>query len=1180
MHLKRLTLKGFKSFAEPVSIGLEPGVNVVVGPNGSGKSNFVDAVAWVLGAQAPSAVRSARMDDVIFAGTANKPALGRAEVSLTIDNSESELPVAFPEVRITRTLFRDGESSYALNGVTCRLLDIAELLSDRGVGRQQHVIVSQNQIEAVLNSRPGDRRAVVEEAAGVLKYRRRRERAERRLLASDADLVRVRDLRRELRRQLRPLEKQAAAASRHAGLLSELESLRVYLAGREIFDLRHQLREHAEEAESRTAAGDQAKAELHRLHEMTAACERRLIRDGGHHSTELLVRWEGLRQRALGLKATVAERRIRLEEQANLLADRSLMDALTAEAEHSRRELAEISAESDAAKARGVELADEEAQLESDIARLEAELGDIGAGGELEVPAAVTATANARGELAALSRAISSDQRERARLLGRLTAARQSAEVSAATSARCVQELGRCENEATRLSSALAAAESVRQSAAARLATISASVADSEAERRHWKARHEALSLALNQSTPVDEILENTPGVVGVLADLVTVTPGLEAAFAAAVGEPAGIVVANSPRSAETVLHRLESADVRAAVIALAAPLVLTRPEVPSSLTALRPLVAASGHRIASRRAVASGTVQETVRHIESFLDCLLGHTVIVQDDWRAAVRLAAQHPNLEVVTVGGDRLSSRGWYLGRHTAAGVTAAWREAAERAESAAVALTEAVAEQRRHRTRLARHAASVADLRARLAKAEQAVSAAASALNRSDSDLRRQTGASQQVLDRLAVLEQRLEDAVANHERATASLPDLEAAESVARELHRRRAAARTELDRRRLGLRTRRAELSVANAGLTRRRRDGTARLAQIESRLARHAAARASAATRQSLLQRRISVLAALTQEIAARISDISAGLAAERDRSRRWSERAQHLAARIDELRRRSVLADTRLQELRKTGAAADIAQAELRTKLQVAVERLRAEHKIAPAAAVETRCPDLPEDTDPGERARHLASELQIMGPVNPLALAEYQELKDRDDLVSEQLDDIRAARRALNKVIRSINRQMEAVFARAFTDVAANFGVLFEALFPGGEGKLTLTDPDNLLTTGLDVEARPSGKRVKRLSLLSGGERTLAALAFLFAVFRSRPSPFYVLDEVEASLDDVNLQRFLVLVDEFRADAQLVIVTHQKRTMEAADFLYGVSMKPGGSSMVVSERLSDAA
>ncbi|MCH2443544.1 MAG: AAA family ATPase, partial [Acidimicrobiales bacterium] len=308
MFLKRLSLKGFKSFADPVSLDFEPGVTVVVGPNGSGKSNVVDAVAWVLGAQAPSSVRSQRMDDVVFAGTASRPALGRAEVSLTFDNASGYLPIEFPEVTITRTLFRGGDSEYALNGAPCRLLDIQELMSDVGVGRQQHLIISQGQIDAVLNARPEDRRSIIEDAAGILKFRKRKEKAERRLGSSRANLDRLGDLQREVRRQLRPLERQAEAARRHGDLVGELTALRLYRAGRELSELRTRSAEEAGRRAELAEEESRRAAELQRLETEISSAESELTERGGDDLGDRLVRFEALRERGRGLRAVLAER--------------------------------------------------------------------------------------------------------------------------------------------------------------------------------------------------------------------------------------------------------------------------------------------------------------------------------------------------------------------------------------------------------------------------------------------------------------------------------------------------------------------------------------------------------------------------------------------------------------------------------------------------------------------------------------------------------------------------------------------------------------------------------------------------------------------------------------------------------------------------------------------------------
>jgi chromosome segregation protein len=364
MFLKSLTLKGFKSFADATVLELQPGVCVVVGPNGSGKSNVVDAIGWVLGAQAPSAVRSQKMDDVIFAGTSKRQALGRAEVSLTLDNSAGLLPIEFSEVTVTRTLFRSGDSEYAINGVPCRLLDIQELLSDSGVGRQQHVIISQGQIDAVLNARPEDRRLIIEEAAGVLKFRRRKEKAERRLAATEGNLTRVQDLLREVRRQLRPLERQADAARRHGQVVAELQALRVYVAGRELNQFETRLGRATAQRQELGAAERDLRARLAELDTNVLAAERELSNQGGDDLGDALVRFEALREKALGQTAVLAERRRGIDRAREAFVDQAVVATLEAEAARLRRDLDELGQGEAALAARFEELAEAEAGVD------------------------------------------------------------------------------------------------------------------------------------------------------------------------------------------------------------------------------------------------------------------------------------------------------------------------------------------------------------------------------------------------------------------------------------------------------------------------------------------------------------------------------------------------------------------------------------------------------------------------------------------------------------------------------------------------------------------------------------------------------------------------------------------------------------------------------------------------
>ncbi len=568
MFLRSLTLKGFKSFADATTLELEPGVTVVVGPNGSGKSNVVDAIAWVLGAQAPSAVRSQKMDDVIFAGTDKRAALGRAEVSLTIDNSAGLLAIEFTEVTLTRTLFRTGESEYAINGVPCRLLDIQELLSDSGVGRQQHVIVSQGQIDAVLNARAEDRRAIIEEAAGVLKFRKRKEKAERRLEATEGNLLRLQDLLREVRRQLRPLERQAEAARRHGDLVAELDGLRLFLAGREITALQARLTSLAANQTAIATTERELRATLARLDTEVLAAEARLTAMGGTDLADAVGRVDQLRERARGLAAVVSERRRATERDVGRLLDTSMVATLEADAARLRAELTEVGDTR-------AELEPVQREVEADEAVLAADREAVGDHDHGAPSSTASAAAEVRGELRLLLATVDRSVAEEARLgqrqadlaarLDRLTAEaerlRGECEAAEADEEPLVVELAAAEQRRAEADEAVSAGERARQSA--------------EVARDTWAARAEALASALDQARARAgaEQLRDVDGVVGTLLDLVEIDDGWEVAFEAAAGEALAAVVVRGVEPARRALDLLHAGGGSGAVLALGAAL-------------------------------------------------------------------------------------------------------------------------------------------------------------------------------------------------------------------------------------------------------------------------------------------------------------------------------------------------------------------------------------------------------------------------------------------------------------------------------------------------------------------------------------------------------------------------------------------------------------------------------
>jgi chromosome segregation protein len=1155
VFLKTLTLRGFKSFADSTTLEFEPGITVVVGPNGSGKSNVVDAVAWVLGAQGPRTVRSSKMEDVIFAGSGKRSALGRAEVALTIDNSAGLLPIAFSEVTITRTLFRSsGESEYSINGVNCRLLDVQELLSDTGVGRQQHVIVSQGQLDAVLNARPEDRRLIIEEAAGVLKYRRRREKAQRRLDSTEGNLLRLQDLVREVRRQLKPLERQADAARRHGSLVEELSALRLFLGGREIATHRARFDQATRTGAELAASEKELRTALARLDTDVLAAETAAgPADDG--LDDALLRFEGLRERGKGMAALIAERHRSAERELAVAVDQGVVASLEAESARLAADLEAVEAEATHLAPQADDVAAAETALVTERGAVEGDWGDapVPAGGQ---------AAEVRGELAALRVAVERDRAERARLDSRLDALTQKAARLDEDSTRLRAEVTEAEAAEATLVAAADEATARREAAETAFAEIDAALLVAGQERHAWDARAEALALALDQARAQAgaEHLAGVDGVVGTLLDLVEIDEGWEAAVEAAAGEAVAAVVVDGVDAARRALSRLREDGASGAVLALDAG------SVPASLGL--DAAATGGEPVRDH-------VRARLPSVDHLLDRLLV-TAIAVDRWEDALDLALAHPGLVAVTREGDRFASGGWRAGAGVAGATAAALEDARRRAAEAG---------------------ATVADLDARrvaaggtLGVARGAEEAAGRELDSNDGRLTAGTDALQRldaerrdVAVEAEALARPVSDAaerVARDEgriaELAALLPALEAEETAGFERAAAMRAARARVQERATAVSALRTDLEVRAAGLEQRRAMLTQRLAEVDRRLQQHEAERDDAGERRRRLEAMLTANDRLGRFVNDRLGLADAALGRLRAARDRHSAALREAASRLDGLRRQRATAEKQLSEVRERAQRTQIDEAESRLRLETAVENLRRDFDREPEAAIEASCPELPPGTSPVNRVRELERELRLMGPVNPLALEEFTALQERHTFLEAQLEDVRNTRRELGRVIKAIDAEIVDVFSAAYTDVADNFTKLFATLFPGGTGRLRLTDPDHMLETGIEVEARPSGKNVRKLSLLSGGERSLTALAFLFAVFRARPSPFYLMDEVEAALDDVNLHRFLDLIHEFRDEAQLVIVSHQKRTMEAADILYGVTMPPGGSSRIVSQRI----
>lgn len=1177
MYLKRLTLRGFKSFASATTMVFEPGITCVVGPNGSGKSNVVDALSWVMGEQGAKTLRGGKMEDVIFAGTTKRAPLGRAEVELTIDNSDGALPIEYSEVTITRTMFRSGGSEYQINGAQARLLDVQELLSDSGIGREMHVIVGQGQLDAILQATPESRRGFIEEAAGVLKHRKRKEKALRKLEATKANLERLTDLVGELARQLKPLGRQAQAARKAAVIQAELRDAKARLLADDLAAAKRALEEDL--ADERAMAEAKSRAEQ-AVRAATSAEEEaeRALREASSRFDRAQEHWYGLaalRERVNSTMSIAAERSRMATDQPQLDVGGRDPDALEKEAAEVREREARLRADVEAANQELTEATLRRGGAEKQHAEAEAAYS-----------AALRAVADRREGLARLTGKVNSmksrldaSQEEVVRLTRRRDEALARAEEAARHYHATEGSLAGLGADESDLDATYEAALAKLDEAKAAVETAKARETELQRERAALEARVGALKLMTERKDGSASLLESgRDDILGRLSDFVTVEPGWESAIAAALGAAAEAVVVRELDGAARALTHLAEADLGRA------PLVVAGAHAPA--------LAAHPGRAAHAAVTAKDGVGPAVQW-------LLRDVVLAEDGDEAARLVDGSH--LTAVTRAGDVY--RAWLVeGGSTSAPslieVSAQLAEAEEELE----ALGHALDRLRFEREQLAE------SLKAAQAEEQEALSQ----LHASDAQLaavadqlsayrQTQAGAAKEA-ERLA---EAIEQARESRVRDEQSLQELEARLAAAsddgdeqepdpeerdRFAVEARLARQKEMDAR-LRLRTA-EEQAKAVAG----RAESLLRAAQHERQSRAKARARAEQLRREAEVAR---VVHEASQELARLVELARQKATAERDRA---DEDRREAEAATTRSRHATKAAGAHLDEVVRGAHRDEMARIEHRMRIEQLTEKALSELGLEPDTLVAEYGPELPvpvltredgtaltEDDEQPEPVPYVRAEqekrlraaernLSLLGRVNPLALEEFDAMTARHQFLAEQLEDLKQTRADLVDIVKQVDAKVQQVFEEAYVDVEKAFNEVFARLFPGGEGKLVLTEPGDWLNTGVDVEARPAGKQVKRLSLLSGGERSLVAVAFLFALFIARPSPFYILDEVEAALDDANLGRLLGIYEELRENSQLLVITHQKRTMEIADSLYGVTMRGDGISTVVSQRLHD--
>jgi len=1181
VHLKSLTLKGFKSFASATSLQFEPGVTCVVGPNGSGKSNVVDALAWVMGEQGAKSLRGGKMEDVIFSGTSGRAPLGRAEVALTIDNSDGALPIEFAEVTISRTLFRNGGSEYAINGEQCRLLDVQELLSDSGIGREMHVIVGQGQLDTILHATPEDRRGFIEEAAGVLKHRKRKEKALRKLDSMQANLTRLNDLTAELRRALKPLGRQAEVARRATVIQSDVRDSRLRLMASDLTELQVALQaEVADESALREKQGEvESKIAALRERENRAEELERELGPGLANSQETWFALSRLRERYLGLVQLGAEKVRNLAPEPEEEKSGREPEALEAEARALRSQEFELTRQ---VESLGQALTESELAEKDAVAALREETDRV-AGIEKAYQAHLRKTEELKASRDNVEARIETREAELARLEGQIEEARERSQAAqaqfqqvevAVVSHGAGEEGLDTEHE---ISQELLVASDLH------VRELLAEEATLERERAALVARRDALALGLERKDGSAALVDSgLDGYIGTLSSLIHVEQGYEAAVASALGNLSSAIVVSNVDSALDALVFLKTEEAGRSNVLVAdfpASPGLHSQDAPVGrwlvdCVRVDPVVSAQVHALLNRFAV-----------VESI------------EELRASAR---GNLGVSLVSRQGDSVDA-GVIEGGSTNSPSLLEVQAAFDDSETKLAQLE----------TELSRVIFELSTAKNKQELAVKRVESALSLLHESDAELAA-------IAEKLGALGQLSRNALAEAERL-----ELASLSSAAAQIRDRELLAGINVEREAL------RALDVPVVGEDQRNAreqilvDARARV--VEARLAvrtaeervRAIGERAVALERDAQSERNARIAAMQRRERRAASLIIATALLSGARVGLTYTETsvvlAQRARAHAEGLKKERdaelvfVRSEVRslveiLENLKDSVHRDEVARAEQRMRIEALESKALEDFGIAPHELLDEYGPEQlvpPSPSAPGDeidpeapvpqpypfvheeqvkRLRAAEKQLALLGKVNPLALEEYSAMEERQKFLTEQLEDLKKTRDDLLDIIKEVDARVEQVFTEAYTEIEREFEGVFSRLFPGGEGRLILTDPENMLTTGVDVEARPPGKKIKRLSLLSGGERSLTAVAFLVALFKARPSPFYVLDEVEAALDDVNLGRLIDIIEELRSSSQLIVITHQKRTMEIADALYGVSMRGDGVTQIIGQRLRE--
>lgn len=1169
MYLKSLTLKGFKSFADKSVVTVEPGVTCVVGPNGSGKSNISDAVLWVLGEQSAKTLRGSAMEDIIFSGSSGRRAVGVAEVDLVLDNSDGLIPLEFNEITFSRRMYRSGESEYLINQSPARLADIQDILHDTGLGRDAHSIISQGRLTEVLEAKPLERRALIEEAAGVLKHKKRKEKALRKLAGLDTHLERANDILLEIERQLKPLLKQADKARTHAEIVAELKDLEIALA---VDDLRTLQQDwEAVIKIEKEAEGELSVARYH-VEESERELEKlqRLFEEKGLYVGDISEQ----RRRVQSIAERLDAGLLLLEEKGKNLINR--LSELRMQLHGAQSRIGAAVQERDDVSLRRAETA-------AALQQLYTQLGEL----RLESESLRKARMATDAELA---RATSLMRSQRTRLdesrdkINRAQAAASSLTIQHDLLETRLRELS-LQNDSSQenLSQRRAKLDGLDREIAKTNREIA--LADNDVDKRvrvldtrrkeldearavfsaaraEIKGLREIDRASVSSSPALERLLKQDTkpeGFLGAIRDRIQANEGYEAITERLLGSDIFGVFVADVAGALNVAHDIKGSSAGDIVII---PVDGEVQKLPTSTVGVRLL-----------------DVLDFEGDVAGGVDALLGDAYIV-DSLQSAIAAHANYPGIRFAAKDGSIV----WASGKITL---------------GEPVVDTEGTLVRKRRMNLLTDN---IDSLEASVASAEAALSIAEEALIFAQQDalglnqrlaqttgerdsLLEEIGRQEQSLSRLTQERDELSKKLAEAEKSLAAqAPAIEEYEADIAQLEAALAEAQAEQETQEYdrGIKIReetratealskcQVEIATVSEREIHLKRELTTLIAEVDQ-LERTIAWGETSESAFETLRERLEPLHALYVDMQNKAEYWTLML---RDRAKLEQSDAESLRKTISDARDAIKAAGAVAAEKAEATTEVRITKGQLEVKVNAAVRRIVEEMGMPIERALSL--PSIEDRLSSEDRALALRRRMSNLGAVNPVAREEFEALSSRRDFMRTQMDDLDTARKALNKVVAAIDRKIKTLFLSTFEEVDTHYQRLFALLFPGGNAQLELTDPDNPDETGVEFNAQPRGKKIRKMSLLSGGERSLASLALLFAVYSVRPTPFFILDEVEQALDDSNLHRFVSFINTMRNNTQFLIITHQRKTMEMADVLYGVSMQADGVSKLVSQKL----